>query len=40
VKLHSNGFCVCGQDIFALKCKGLRLNELRWAAGRGAVSAW
>jgi len=40
VKPQGKAFCVCGQDIFALKCKSLIVNELRWAAGRGGVSAW
>jgi hypothetical protein len=34
------GFCVCGQDIFPLKCKCLGVNDLQRAAGRGGVSAW
>jgi hypothetical protein len=34
------GFCVCGQDIFSLKCKALSANHLHGAAGRGGVSAW
>jgi hypothetical protein len=37
---YNKAFCVCGQDIFSLKCKCLRTNGLRAAAGRGGVSAW
>jgi hypothetical protein len=35
---YNRAFCVCGQDIFSLKCKRLIINDLWRGAGRGGVS--